>query len=222
MGDIIGIGLDVLGIETGSQKAARGAAEAQQESSAAAIAEQRRQFDISQAQATPFREAGLGALTQKQALLGLSGREAQQAAFQQFQESPGQAFLRERGMQAATRQASALGGLGGGNIREELVRRGTGFAQQDLQNQLSRLGGIAGQGQAVTQNIAQLGAGAAGQIGSQLQAGGQAQASGILGAQQAQSQFAGDIGAGLLGGGIGAMTPGVGFGRGALAGLARF
>jgi hypothetical protein len=219
MGDIIGIGLDVLGIETGSQKAARGAAEAQQAASAEAIAEQRRQFDVSQAQAAPFREAGLGALTQQQALLGLSGQEAQQQAFQQFQESPGQAFLRERGEQALLRSSAAIGGLGGGQVKSALQQQGIGFAQQDLQNQLARLGGAAGQGQAVTQNVAQLGAGTAANVGNLMQAGGQAQASGILGAQQAQSQFAGGIGSVLAGGIGGAVSPTSTFGQGAASGL---
>ena len=205
-----------------ASKAAKGAAGAQAASSAEAIAEQRRQFDISQEQAEPFRQAGLSALEQQQALLGLSGTEEQQAAFQQFQESPGQAFLRERGEQSLLRSSAAIGGLGGGNVRSALQQQGIGFAQQDLQNQLARLGTIAGQGQAVTSNIAQLGAGTSANIGNLLQAGGQAQASGILGAQQASGQFMGQIGSGLAGGAMGSQTPGVGFQRGFTSGFAGF
>jgi len=203
-------------------KAAKGAAGAQAAASASAIGEQRRQFDISQEQAEPFRQAGLSALEQQQALMGLLGPEAQRAAFQQFQESPGQAFLRERGEQSLLRSSAAIGGLGGGNVRSALQQQGIGFAQQDLQNQLARLGSIAGQGQAVTSNIAQLGAGTSANIGNLLQAGGQAQASGILGAQQARGQFMGQIGAGLAGGAMGSQTPGVGFGRGFTSGFAGF
>ena len=62
-------------------KAAREAAEAQRLAAGGAVAEERRQFDISQEQFAPFREAGVSALEQQQALLGLSGVEAQQAAF---------------------------------------------------------------------------------------------------------------------------------------------
>jgi hypothetical protein len=203
-------------------KSASEAAGVQERSAAAAVSEQRRQFDVSQAQAEPFRQAGLSALEQQQALLGLSGVGAQQAALEQFQESPGQAFLRERGEQALLRSSAAIGGLGGGQVRSALQQQGIGFAQQDLQNQLGRLGGIAGQGQAITSNVAQLGAGTASNIGNLLQAGGQAQASGILGAQQARSQFAGQIGSGLVGGTMGAQTEGVGFSQGAAAGLSRF
>jgi len=180
-------------------KAARGAASAQEAASQAGITEQRRQFDISQEQAAPFREAGLGALEQQQALLGLSGSEAQQQALTAFQESPGQAFLRQRGEQSILRQASATGGLGGARVQEALQQQGIGFAQQDLQNQLARLSGITGQGQVATQNVAQLGAQQASNIGNLLSAGGQAQAGGILGAGAAQSQFIGQAGGALSG-----------------------
>ncbi len=204
-----------------ARKASQAAAGAQTEASQAAIEEQRRQFDISQEQAAPFREAGIGALGQQQALLGLSGQEAQQQAFQQFQESPGQAFLRERGEQALLRSSAAIGGLGGGQVRSALQQQGIGFAQQDLQNQLAKLGTIAGQGQAITSNVAQLGAGTAANIGNLLQAGGQAQAGGILGAQQAQGQFTGMLGSGLAGAAQSQAGGGT-FGTGFAAGLSRF
>jgi len=180
-------------------KAAKGAAAAQAGSAAAATAEQRRQFDISQEQAEPFRQAGLGALEQQQALLGLSGQEAQDLAMQQFRESPGQQFIRQRQERALLRNQAAIGGLGGGNVRTALQQQAAGFAQQDFQNQLSRLGGIAGQGQVATTNIAQLGGQTATNIGNLLQAGGQAQASGILGAGAARSQFISQAGGAITG-----------------------
>lgn len=219
-GTIAALGLGYLQ-SRGARKASQAAAGAQTEASQAAIEEQRRQFDISQEQATPFREAGVSALGQQQALLGLSGQQAQQQAFQQFQESPGQAFLRERGEQALLRSSAAIGGLGGGRVRSELQQQGIGFAQQDLQNQLARLGTIAGQGQAVTQNVAQLGAGTAANVGNLLQAGGQAQAGGILGAQQARAGLTGMIGSGLVGGAQ-SQAGGGSFGSGFAAGLSRF
>lgn len=189
-----------------AKRAARGSAEAQQASSQTAIEEQQRQFDVSQQQIEPFRQAGLGALGQQQALLGLSGQQAQETALQNFQESPGQAFLRERGEQALLRNTSAIGGLGGGQVRSELQREGIGFAQGDLQNQLARLGSIAGQGQTATSNIAQLGAGTSANIGNLLQSQGQAQAGGILGAGAAQSRFIGQAG-GAIAGGLSAQAP---------------
>lgn len=89
---------------------------------------------------------GQEAQQQQAALSGALGPEAQQAAIQAFQSSPGQAFLREEGERALTRNAAALGGLGGGNVRRELVRFGTGLAAQDFANRFDRLGQVANRG----------------------------------------------------------------------------
>jgi len=169
------------------REAARKSASAISGSSDQAIAEQRRQFDQTQRQAEPFRQAGLSALEQQQALLGLSGQEEQYTALDNFQTSPGQAFLRDRGEQALLRNSAAIGGLGGGNVRSELQQQGIGFAQQDLQNQLARLASIAGQGQAITGNVAQLGQQSASNIGNLLNTSGQAQSQGFTQAGQAQA-----------------------------------
>lgn len=182
--------LDILGTKSGAEArdAAEDAAELQAEASRTNIAESARQFDITQEGLRPFQEAGEGALGQQQALLGLSGQDEQQAAFQAFNESPGQSFLRERAERSLVRQSGALGGLGGGNVRSELTRQGVGFAQQDFQNQFGRLGQIAGQGQAAATNIGQFGQQAIGQQGQFRTAGSEARASGIFGVQQANQQ----------------------------------
>ena len=157
------------------------AGEVQARASRQAVAEQRRQFAVTQEQLAPFREAGLGALERQQQFLGLLGPEQQAAAFQQFQESPGQAFLRQRGERSLLRGASAIGGLGGGNIREALVQQGIGFAGQQLGEFQNRLADLTGLGQQTALGVGQLGAQAAGQIGQGLEAAGAAKASGILG-----------------------------------------
>jgi len=185
----------------------------------AGVEETRRQFDITQEQFAPFREAGVGALSQQQAMLGLSGQEAQQEAFAGLQESPAQQFLRGRAERGLLRNQAAIGGLGGGNIRTALQQQGVGFAQQDIENQFNRLGTLTGGGQAATQNVAQLGAQAAGQVAGGLQQAAGAQASGILGAQQARGQFMGQVANLGLGAGIGSNIQGVGAGRGAMLSL---
>lgn len=173
--------------------AARGAASAQERSAQAGIEEQRRQFDISQRQAEPFRATGLEALQQQRALLGLGGGAAQEAAFAGLVASPGQEFLQRRQEQALLRSRAAIGGLGGGELKTALQQQAVGFGQQDLQNQLARLSGLSGMGQTATTNIAALGAGTAGNIGNLLGAAGQAQAGGILGAGQAQAGLLGNL-----------------------------
>lgn len=200
-------------------KSASDASKAQRQAAEAGIAEQARQFDITQEQLAPFREAGVSALEQQQALLGLSGPEAQAALFDQLVESPGQRFLRERQEKALLRNAAAVGGLGGGNVLTALQEQAAGFAQQDLQNQFARLGQLAGQGQATAVQLGQFGANRASNVANLLGQAGQARASGILGRNQAiQSGLSGLTSAiGALGFG---QSPGLGsIGAGA-AGLA--
>jgi hypothetical protein len=209
---VIGAGAAVAGVNEARKagKAAKRQGERQAAASEAGIEEQRRQFDLTRRdmisardfareQQQPFQEAGVAALEQQKALMGLSGAEAQQQAFANFQESPGQAFLRKRQERALLRNASAIGGLGGGNVRTALQEQAAGFALQDLENQFGRLGQIAGQGRAAG---ASLGAGATGTAGAlgqfgarsvesqnqARQAAAEARASGALGQRQARAQ----------------------------------
>ena len=107
------------------------------------------------AQLDPFAQAGVGALEQQQALLGLGTPEQQQQAFDQFAESPGQRFIRERAQKTLLRNSAAIGGLGGGNVRSALVEQGAGFAAQDFNNQFSRLSDLRTAGQNAATNIGQ-------------------------------------------------------------------
>ena len=186
-------------------KASKSAANAQERGTEAGIAETRRQFDITEANLQPRIEAGDRALGQQEAILGLSGQEAQQQAFAAFNESPGQKFMRDRAQKNLLRNSSAIGGLGGGNVRSALVEQGVGFAQQDFQNQFGRLGQIAGQDQNAATNVGQFGAQAAGNIANLGVAGSEARASGILGASQARSNTVNQI-AGLGGMALGYMN----------------
>lgn len=102
----------------------------------------------------PFFAEGQRSLGQQSALLGLRGQEAADAAFKQFQESPGQQFLREEGERAIRRNAAATGQLQGGAVLRELTRFGTGLAQQDFGNYFNRLSGLTGLGFDAAGNIA--------------------------------------------------------------------
>ncbi len=108
-----------------------------------------------QAQLDPFAQAGVGALEQQQALLGLGTPEQQQAAFSSFQDSPGQRFIRERAQKSLLRNQAAIGGIGGGNVRSALVEQGAGFAAQDFGNQFNRLGQLRTSGQQAAGDIGQ-------------------------------------------------------------------
>ena len=187
LGDKLGdVGKQITG--EAASDAAREAAGLQADAQRTNVQESARQFDVTQANLQPFQEAGIGAIGQQQALLGLAGEEEQQQAFQAFNELPGQKFLRDRGERATVRNAGAIGGLGGGNVRKALTEFGIGTAQQDFQNRFGRLGQLAGQGQGAATSLGQFGSNAVGQQAGFRTAGSEARASGIFGSQQAKAQ----------------------------------
>lgn len=204
------IGGSVIAGVLGSKSVSK-AAKATSQGQEAGIAEQRRQFDVTQEQAAPFREAGVRALERQELLLGLRGAEEQQEAFNVFAESPGQRFLQERAQKNLVRSAAAIGGLGGGNVRSALIEQGVGFAQQDLQNEIARLGQVAGQGQAITQTLGQQRGVASSNIQLGLQAAGQSRASGIQGRNQALQTGISGVFTGLSRGGAFTSPPQTGF-----------
>lgn len=116
-----------------------------------------------------------------------NNKDQQAQAYGQLQESAGQRFLRDRQQKALLRNQSAIGGLGGGNVRTALQEQAMGFAQQDIQNQFGRLGQLAGQGQNAANVSGQLGAQSAGTIAGLQANQGAAQASGILAPVQANA-----------------------------------
>jgi hypothetical protein len=109
-----------------------------------------------QRQLQPIADVGGGAFDIQAAISGALGPEAQAQAFQNFQQSPEQAFLQEEAEQASLRNAAATGGLGGGRIQQELQRQAIGFGARDIQSRFSRLGTIAGQGIEARTNLANL------------------------------------------------------------------
>ncbi len=156
------------------------AAEAEAQGITEGIAESRRQFDLTRQDFAGGIEAGDVSRERLLEFLGVRGPEAEQRAIQGFTESPGQAFLRERGIRQANRAASVSGGLGGGNILEELNRQGIGFAGQFLGERKDRLAGVAGQGLAQVGQQGAIGANISGNIANLLGQRGQVQGQGII------------------------------------------
>ncbi len=198
-------GTTLVGGAIQSRSAGR-AADAQTESAERGIEEQRRQFDAVQEILRPYVTAGttaLGglqpyaaagepALEQQQALLGLRGPEAQQAAIAAIEQGAGfQAQVRQ-GEEAILQSASATGGLRGGNVQAALGQFRPQMLQRAIDLQYGRLGGLTSLGQTVNQNIAQLGqASAAGTATAGLQTG--ARISGLesdIGSAQAGGELA--------------------------------
>lgn len=183
----------VFGGLFGGQDAARRGARAQRRAAEAGIEEQRRQFDMIMQMLSPQVEGGDIARQRQMALLGLLGPEEQQAAYDAFTDSPGQQFMRERQQRALLRGAAATGGLGGGNVQTALQEQAAGFAAQDYNRMLGQLGALSGAGGAAASNLGQFGMQSASSIANLMGQAGAAQASGILGQQQAQSQMVGNL-----------------------------
>jgi hypothetical protein len=118
-------------------------------------------FGRAESMFTPYGQAGQQALQQQLALSGALGGEAFQQA---YRESPQMKFLREQGERGILRTAAARGGLGGGNVMKEIAKYGTGLASQDLQNQISNLQALSGQGLTATGQSAGYAAGGAQQL----------------------------------------------------------
>lgn len=148
--------------------ASKRAARAQEQATQASIAEQRRQFDITQQNMQPWLETG------RNALATLQDPNA-------FQQSPGYNFLQQQGMQGIERSAAARGGAASGNALKALAQFNTGLAQQDYGNWWNRQAGLAGVGQAAATNLGNFGAQTANNVSNSLMAGGDARASGIIG-----------------------------------------
>lgn len=138
------IGGLIGGITGASQAAdAAGSAAATQSASAqAGIDEQRRQFDIYQQLLRPFISAGTGALTGQQDLLGLGGAGAQRAAISGIEQSPQFMALAQQGENAIQQNASATGGLRGGNTQGALAQFRPALLSSLIDQQYQRLGGL--------------------------------------------------------------------------------
>ncbi len=180
VGDLVG---DVFGGITGAKQAGEASEQAsrtQAEAAQAGVNETRRQFDkfvelmapyVSAGtgaieRLAPFEQAGQQAFGQQQALIGLQGPDAQRQAIAGLEESPQFQALQQQGENAILQNASATGGLRGGNIQAALARFRPQILSNLIEQQYGRLGGIAGAGLGVTGNLASMGqASAAGQGG---------------------------------------------------------
>ena len=173
-----------------SQKdAANTAANAQSEASQAGIDEQRRQFDQIQQLLSPYVTAGNGALAGQQNLLGLNGNDAQQAAINGIQASPQFTALQQQGNNAILANASATGGLRGGNVQGALAQFSPALLSQLIQQQYSNLGGLTSIGQNAAAGVGNAGLQTGNNITNLLGQQGSAQAGAALAAGKANSQF---------------------------------
>lgn len=185
-------------------EAAGDAADAQSASAAQGIGEQRRQFNALQELLKPYSEAGVGALGQQQALIGLSGAEAQQKALADIQSSPAFAAMQQQGENAILQNASATGGLRGGNVQGALAQFRPQILNALVDQQYQRLGGLTSIGQNAAAGVGNAGMATGQGISALLQQQGAAQAGAALAGGRAAQGIVGGIQSGLgsyIGGG---------------------
>lgn len=179
-------------------KAAQDAAAAQQAAAQQGIGEQRRQFDLVQSLLAPYAQAGTKAIGAQADLAGLNGTDAQRAAIAALEGSPQMAALTQQGETAILQNASATGGLRGGNVQGALATFRPQMLSALIEQQYGRLGGLTSIGQnaaagtgnagmATGNNVTQL----LGQIGASQAGGALAQGATNAGYAAAIAQLAG-------------------------------
>lgn len=170
-------------------KAGEAAANAQTASAQAGIAEQQRQFDAVQKLLAPYVQAGTGALGAQQNLLGINGAEAQQAAIQGLQNSPAFQSQLHLGENRLLQNASATGGLRGGNTQAALGQFAPGLLAQMIQQQYGNLGGLTSIGQNAAAGVGNAGMQTGQNVATLLGQQGAAQAGAALNSGRAQQNM---------------------------------
>jgi hypothetical protein len=147
------------------------AAKTQAKSADAAVAEQRRQFDVTRQDFAPWMESGRNALSRLQDPNAYASDPMYQGIVQAGTKNIGNSF-------------AARGGAFSGNALRALQQNNLGALDQ-WWNRNTQLAGL---GQQATGNVANFGANASGNIGNALMAQGDARASGISGGANSLSQ----------------------------------
>lgn len=170
--------------------AADRAAGAQQDAAQAQLAQQNAQFQQIQQLLSPFVQAGTGALGQQQALLGLSGQPAQQAALDSLMRSPQFLSAKTAGENGILENAAATGGLRGGNVERSLSQFDQQTLAQLIQQQFGNLGGLTSIGQNAAAGVGNAGMATGNNITSILGGIGQSQAGNALAQGNANTGYA--------------------------------
>lgn len=210
-GIVAGAAVGLVGsvLTSNAQKSAGNkAADAQSQAAMAGIEEQRRQFDALQKMLSPFVSGGTAGLGGQMDLLGLNGNDKQAAAISALQSSPQFASMAKQGEDAILSNASATGGLRGGNTEGALAQFRPQLLNQMIAQQYDRLGGLASLGQNAAAGVGNAGMAAGQGISALLQQQGAARAGAALSGGAANAGMINGISQGI-GTGLGAY-----FGRG--------
>lgn len=150
----------------------------------------------------PYTSGGAAAQEAEQALLGLSGNDAQAQAIEQLQQGPQFGAMVQQGEEAILQNAAATGGLRGGNVQGALAQFRPQVLSNLIEQQLSNFGDVSQRGLQASGTQAQAGLQTTTGIAGDILQRGRAEAGGLLGVAEAKgardvgvasslSQFAG-------------------------------
>ena len=111
-----------------------------------ALAKNRKSLEEIQKMFQPYMQAGTQALGGQQDILGLNGNTAQQNSLNSIQSSPIFQGLMQQGEDSILQNASATGGLRGGNAQKALGQFSPNLLNTLLQQKLQGLQGLTGLG----------------------------------------------------------------------------
>ena len=173
--------------------AAKKAAKAQKAAAQKGISFQQWMFDQTQGNMQPYMDAGANSLQQQQALSGALGPEAQQAAYDSVQNSAGFQSALNQGETSLLQNASATGGIRGGNTAGAMAQYAPQLLNQAIDQRYSQLGGLTQMGQASVAGVGAQRMNMANSVTSGMNNIGNAQAGAALGGYNLQKGFLGDI-----------------------------
>ena len=168
--------------------AAGKAGRAQERAAMMGVEEQRAAREQMRALLQPYVDAGGPALQAQMAALGLAGPEEQQAFVAQQEQGPLFQALARQQEESILQNASATGGLRGGNVQGALAQFRPALLNQFLEQQYNRLGGLTALGQQSAAGVGTAGMQSANAIGQLFGQAGQAQAGAALGKASAIQQ----------------------------------
>ena len=183
----IALGVGALGSAAIGASAASKAGKYQERAADKGVEEQRAAREEMRRLLEPYVAAGGPALEAQMGALGLRGAEAQQAYVAEQEQSPIYQALKRQQEESILQNASATGGLRGGNIQGALAQFSPALLNQFLTQQYDRLGGMTALGQQSAAGVGTAGMQSAGAIADLFGQAGAARAGSALGVGQALS-----------------------------------
>jgi len=173
------------------------AADAAAEGDQQAMALQQQNLERIREMLKPYRQAGKAGLGGQLDLLGLNGNDAQGAAISALEQSPQFTSLVKSGENALLQNASATGGLRGGNTSAALAQFRPQMLSQIIESQYGKLAGLSALGENAAAQTGNNMTNSTNQISGLLSNIGQTQGQGIVAQGQGYADMFGGIASGL-------------------------